>query len=78
MCVATFAQAATHYVDASAAGSQDGHTWNNPFTKGEVALAAAQSGDEIWVAAGICFPTQESDRTARFAPTASQPRTVRR
>jgi hypothetical protein len=46
----TAALADVVYVSASAAGANDGSSWNDAFTNFSVALGAAQAGDEIWAA----------------------------
>jgi hypothetical protein len=56
---------ATIYVNFSAEGSNDGTSWSNAFTDLQDALAAAVSGDQIWVAAGTYKPTT-SDRSIFF------------
>jgi predicted outer membrane repeat protein len=61
------AVAETRYVDASlATGANDGSSWADAFQGVEGlanALAAAASGDQIWVAAGTYKPTATSTRT---------------
>jgi hypothetical protein len=54
------------HVDASASGPGDGATWPTAFTDLNAALAAASTGDQVWVAAGTYTPAA-SDRTATFA-----------
>ncbi len=58
------------YVDADAAGAGNGSAWADAFTDLQPALEAAQSGDQLWVAAGTYIPSLESDpsdpRSASF------------
>lgn len=51
-----------HHVDFSASGDDDGTSWENAFHDLQDALAIAQPGEEIWVAAGQYHPgiTRES------------------
>lgn len=64
--------ATTIYVDVNATGLADGTSWTNAFTTLQDGLAAAASGDQIWVAAGVYYPDEGSaasddDRTESFA-----------
>lgn len=60
------AAAEIYRVDRLAAGANNGATWTDAFTDLQAALSAAQSGDEIWVAAGTYRPTGEGDRAVSF------------
>ncbi len=55
------------YVDPDALGANDGSSWVNAFTDLQPALAAAASGDEVWVAAATYKPTATTDRSISFA-----------
>ncbi len=72
LCLAIFAvhsaYATIRYVNASlTTGSNNGTTWANAYKDLQPALAAAQSGDQIWVAKGTYFPTTSTtDRSATF------------
>jgi len=54
------------YVKADATGANNGTSWEDAYSDLQAALATAQSGDEIWVAAGAYQPTAGTDRTATF------------
>ncbi|MCF8266127.1 MAG: DUF5123 domain-containing protein, partial [Melioribacteraceae bacterium] len=51
------------YVDADATGNNDGSNWTNAYTSLQSALDEAESGLNIWVAAGIYKPSKEPDGT---------------
>ncbi|MFO7447048.1 MAG: T9SS type A sorting domain-containing protein [Ignavibacteriaceae bacterium] len=53
--------AATIYVDASAAGANNGSSWTDAFTSLSDALSIAVSGDKIWVARGVYKPDTPVD-----------------
>ena len=46
----------TIYVDSTAEGDQDGSSWEDAFMDLQDALAIAEDGDEVWVAAGVYTP----------------------
>lgn len=67
------APAAVIYVNAGGAFLGDGSSWAQPMLHLSDALAVAQAGDEIWVAAGMyrpdtsgADPSGTNDRSARF------------
>ncbi|MCZ8189102.1 MAG: cadherin domain-containing protein [Microcystis sp. LE19-338.1B] len=62
----TPANVRTIFVRANAGGSNNGTSWVDAFTSLQDALAAARSGDTIWVAGGTYKPTTGTDRNATF------------
>ncbi|MCC7507011.1 MAG: hypothetical protein IT259_17020 [Saprospiraceae bacterium] len=55
------------YVDANVqGGQQDGSSWANATPDLQLGLELAVSGDQVWVAQGVYYPTAGPDRTASF------------
>ncbi|MGD8902112.1 MAG: right-handed parallel beta-helix repeat-containing protein [Anaerolineae bacterium] len=54
------------YVDADATGLDNGQDWTNAYTGLQAALADAEAGQQIWVAAGTYKPTDTTDRAVSF------------
>lgn len=67
LALAVPAYAAVIHVDVSAPPGGDGTTWATSRSDLRQALAAASTGDEVWVARGIYVPTSTADRTIRFS-----------
>lgn len=53
----------TLYVDQAATGRTTGLSWTDAYTTVQDALAVAQRGDQIWVAAGVYYPDAGSGKT---------------
>ena len=65
------ARGQTIFVDANAAGANNGSSWENAYVYLQDALTAAVSGDQIWVAQGMYKPDHGAgvtigDRNAEF------------
>ena len=59
--ISQISNAAIIYVDANAMGSDNGTSWANAYVSLQSALAAASSGDEIWIAQGVYIPSVALD-----------------
>lgn len=55
-----------YYVNQQAAGAGNGQSWMDAFPDLQAALSVAAPGDELWVAAGVYYPTNGVDRNASF------------
>ncbi|MCH8567764.1 MAG: T9SS type A sorting domain-containing protein [Balneolales bacterium] len=63
LCTLVFGQTAIAqqiiYVKADATGANNGTSWQNAFTQLQPAIHAAGTTDQIWVAAGTYYPTEQ-------------------
>ena len=65
-------EATVYRVNPASAAPRDGLSWNNGFLTLQDALAAATTGDEIWVMAGTHYPDEgsgqiDNKRSSNFA-----------
>lgn len=67
----TNSQATTRYVKPTASGTGNGSSWANASASLQAMLNASSSGDDVWVAAGTYYPTE--DKNGNSNPT--DPRT---
>lgn len=56
------------FVNQNATGSNSGLSWNDAYLNLQDAINQATSGDEIWVAKGVYFPTVDSSGVTRLRP----------
>ena len=54
------------FVKHDATGNNDGTSWHNAFTKLQPALDQADTGDQIWIAAGTYIPEGPSPDSSHF------------
>lgn len=66
--LSAFSQNKRLYVNSAAAGANTGTNWADAFTGLNAALAQAQWGDTVWVAAGQYRPAAGNDRDSSFRP----------
>ncbi|MEZ4927938.1 MAG: T9SS type A sorting domain-containing protein [Saprospiraceae bacterium] len=63
-----FTQNSRIYVSATATGIANGQSWDDAYTELNDALSSALSGDTIWIAEGVYYPTNSLDRAVSFEP----------
>ena len=60
-------EASVIHVKSDAVPSGDGESWDTAFSSLQEAIHSARSGDQIWVAQGVYYPTDGADRDISFA-----------
>jgi hypothetical protein len=53
-------------VKQDAPGSNSGTSWENAFTDLQTAIDASKEGDQLWIAGGVYYTSDVSDRNATF------------
>ena len=69
----SFAHAGVIYVNKSAAPGGDGQSWATAYNELEHGLAAATSGDEIWITQGVYTPDIGPNASDREFPCTQSP-----
>lgn len=66
VCLSAIGHSAVIHVKADSTGSPTGTSWATAINDLQIAIANAEWGDEIWVAAGNYKPTSGTTRSATF------------
>lgn len=64
-----FAQLSAKVLYVKAGSNGNGSSWDNAYGDLQLALKAAKSGDQVWVAAGTYATSKQNDRNASFHVT---------
>jgi len=67
LCMSLNLYAEKIYVKADVSGIQNGTSWQNAFSDLQKAIQKTKQGDEIWVAKGMYFPTDGTDKSISFS-----------